>query len=207
MTEVHFWRDATASRSNLMYRDMWILWNNPAFLSVSKPECQHTRSDVIRLWQPADKELNQPKSTVLPMCFNGALTPAQQEMNIHPFVLAFIRRCCTCKWGCWPEGSGGKPTLSCSLPLPFVRAGLSPSPAVKGRIVAPAAASLVLMSPDANLTHGWSLNSHFFHRLFSALFLSLLFLVISFFSFHLSFLELMLYVLSPQFPRQLMRYN
>lgn len=36
---------------------------------------------------------------------------------------------------------------------PFVRARLSPSPALKGRIVAPAA-SLVLMSPDANLTHG-----------------------------------------------------
>lgn len=60
----------------------------------------------------------------------------------------------TWKWGCrhgeeWMEAS----LLNLFSLGPFVRARLSPSPAVKGRIVAPAA-SLVLMSPDANLTHG-----------------------------------------------------
>lgn len=63
-----------------------------------------------------------------------------------------------------------QPSHALSL-FPFVRVRLSPSPAVKGRIVAPAA-SLVLMSPDANLTHGWSLNNHFLQRFFSAFFLS-----------------------------------
>ncbi len=105
-----------------------------------------------------------------------------------------------------------QPSHALSL-FPFVRVRLSPSPAVKGRIVAPAA-SLVLMSPDANLTHGWSLNNHFLHPLFPtlpllsvSLSLSPL-LMTSFFSFFfLSFFELMLYIPSPQFPRQLMRYN
>lgn len=101
-----------------------------------------------------------------------------------------------------------------ALPVPFVRARLSPSPAVKGRIVAPAA-SLVLMSPDANLTHGWSLNNHFLYSslnpspfsffYFLSLFLS--FLLSFIFFFFLNFSQRTLYIPSPQFPRQLMRYN
>lgn len=75
-------------------------------------------------------------------------------MNIRGFVLAFIRSCRYLEMGmqAWGGVDGSQPSKP-FLPWPFVRAHLSPSPAVKGRIVAPAA-SLVLMSPDANLTHG-----------------------------------------------------
>ena len=145
---------------------------------------------------------------------------AREEMNIQPLCSCFS------SGGAVPVngavglgGSGGEPApLTLSPSFPFVRARLSPSPAVKGRIVAPAA-SLVLMSPDANLTHGWSLNNHFLlHPLLSnsphhhlllllLLFFFFFFLLSSSLAFSFSFFELMLYIPSPQFPRQLMRYN
>lgn len=76
-------------------------------------------------------------------------------MNIRGFVLAFIRSCRYLEMGmqAWGGVDGSQPSKPFFSLGPFVRARLSPSPALKGRIVAPAA-SLVLMSPDANLTHG-----------------------------------------------------
>lgn len=62
-------------------------------------------------------------------------------------------------WG-WVEASQ---PLSPAPTLPFVIARLSPTPAGRRRIVDPEAASLVLMSPDANLTQGWSFTNQFLH--------------------------------------------
>lgn len=150
--------------------DMGILWYNPVttFLSVSNWKCQHCGSVTISFWQTEDIK----QSSLNPQFYQFvSMEHWHQRSRKWTSTSLFLLS----SGGAVPvNGAVGlrgveASQLSHALSLfPFVRVRLSPSPAVKGRIVAPAA-SLVLMSPDANLTHGWSLNNHFLHALFSTL--------------------------------------
>lgn len=168
------------------------------FLSVSNSKCQHCGTVVISFWQTGDIK---PRSLNPQFYRFVSMEPWHQRGRKWTSTSLFWLS----SGGAVPvNGAVGLRGVEASQPshalslFPFVRACLSPSPAVKGRIVAPAAASLVLMSPDANLTHGWSFNNHFLHPLFQpspffhSFFLSCIFSW--FLAFFLSFFELMLYI-------------
>lgn len=170
------------------HKESDVLWYWDCMIICSTPlKCIQVSTLCFLAHQKVKKSSQSPKTW-----FRVFLTLKHWEMNIRGFVLAFIRSCHYLEMGMqdgeeWMEAS----LLNLFSLGPFVRARLSPSPAVKGRIVAPAA-SLVLMSPDANLTHGWSLNNHFLNPVFSDspspyflmlpcfLFLKVLFILFSF---------------------------
>lgn len=156
------------------------------FLSVSNSKCQHCGSVVLSFWQTGDIK----RSSLNPQFYRFASMELWHQRSRKWTSTSLFS---LSSGGAVPvNGAVGLRGVEPSQPshaLPFVRARLSPFPAVKGRIVAPAA-SLVLMSPDANLTHGWSLNNHFLHPLFSSLpllsFLRFLMSSLSFFSLSLN---------------------
>lgn len=158
-----------------------------AFLSVSHSQCQHCGSVMISFWQTG----NIKRSCLNPQFHRFvSIAPWHQRSRKWTSTSLFLLS----SGGAVPvNGAVGLRGVEASQPshalslFPFVRVCLSPSPAVKGRIVAPAA-SLVLMSPDANLTHGCSLNNHFLYPFFLALPLRFLsFLLVFFHGFFLSF--------------------